>query len=62
MISESLCIWFIAVPLAFIASLVWHLPVHMALLVTRTEMLIRAAILTKRYISKKWMNTVITDL
>ncbi len=62
MISESMCIWFIAVPLAFIASLVWHLPVHMALLVTRTEMFIRAAILTKRYLSKKWMNTVITDL
>ena len=62
MISESMCIWFIAVPLAFIASLVWHLPVHMALLVTRTEMFIRAAILTKRYLSEKWMNTVITDL
>lgn len=62
MISESMCIWLIAVPLAFTASLVWHLPVHLALLVTRTEMFIRAAILTKRYLSKKWMNTVITDL
>ena len=62
MISESMCIWLIAVPLAFISSLVWHLPVHLALLVTRTEMLIRGAILAKRYLSKKWMNTVITDL
>ncbi len=62
MISESLCIWLIAVPLAFTASLVWHLPVHLALLVTRTEMIIRGAILAKRYLSKKWMNTVITDL
>lgn len=62
MLSESACIWFIAVPLAFIASLVWHLPVHLALLVTRTEMLIRGGILAKRYLSKKWMNTVITDL
>lgn len=62
MISESMCIWLIAVPLAFTASLVWNLPVHLALLVTRTEMFIRAAILTKRYFSKKWMNTVITDL
>ena len=62
MISESMCIWFIAVPLAFISSLVWHLPVHLALLVTRTEMLIRGGILAKRYLSKKWMNTVITDL
>ncbi len=62
MLSESMCVWFIAVPLAFVASLVWHLPVHLALLVTRTEMLIRAAILAKRYMSKKWMNTVISDL
>lgn len=62
MISESACIWLIAVPLAFTASLVWHLPVHLALLVTRTEMIIRGAILAKRYLSKKWMNTVITDL
>ena len=62
MLSESACIWLIAVPLAFTASLVWHLPIHLALLVTRTEMLIRGTILAKRYLSKKWMNTVITDL
>ena len=62
MLSESACIWLIAVPLAFTASLVWHLPVYMALLVTRTEMFIRGAVLAKRYLSKKWMNTVITDL
>jgi putative MATE family efflux protein len=62
MISESACIWLIAVPLAFTAALVWHLPVHLALLVTRTEMIIRGTILAKRYLSKKWMNTVITDL
>ena len=62
MLSESVSIWLIAVPLAFTASLVWHLPVYMALLVTRTEMFIRGAVLAKRYLSKKWMNTVITDL
>ena len=62
MIAEMSCVWLIAIPLAFISALVWHLPVHLALLVTRTEIFIRAAIVTKRYISKKWMNTVITDL
>ena len=62
MICEGMCVWFIAVPLAFTAALVWHLPVHQALLVTRIEIFIRAAILTKRYMSKKWMNTVISDL
>ena len=56
------CVWLIAIPLAFIAALVWQLPVHLALLVTRIEIFIRAVIITKRYVSKKWMNTVITDL
>lgn len=62
MISESLCIWLVAVPLAFFSSLVLHLPIHLALLVTRTENFFRGAILAKRYLSKKWMNTVIEDL
>ena len=62
MIAEMTCIWLIAIPLAFISALVWHLPVHLALLVTRIEIFIRAAIVTKRFVSKKWMNTVITDL
>lgn len=62
MIAEMSCVWLIAIPLAFIAALVWQLPVHLALLVTRIEIFIRAVIITKRYVSKKWMNTVITDL
>ena len=62
MIAEMSCVWLIAIPLAFISALVWHLPVHLALLVTRIEMFVRAAIVTKRYASRKWMNTVITDL
>lgn len=59
---ESGTVWLIAVPLAFAAALIWHLPIHLALLVTRTELIVKAIILTKRYVSKKWMNTVIEDL
>ena len=55
-------IWLVAVPLAFISALVWHLPIHLALLMTRTESLIKVVILSARYKSKKWMNTVIEDL
>ena len=62
MIAESGCVWLFAVPLAFIAALVWHLPIHLALLVTRAEMVLKGFILAKRYLSKKWMNTVISDL
>lgn len=62
MLVESGTVWLVAVPLAFIAALVWHLPIHLALLVTRFELIIKAIILAKRYSSKKWMNTVIEDL
>ena len=62
MFTECGTIWLIAVPLAFISALVWHLPIHFALLMTRTESLVKAVILTRRYKSMKWMNTVIEDL
>lgn len=62
MIAEGLCIWLIAVPLAFVSVLIWHLPIHLAVLMTRVETLVRGAILLKRYLSKKWMNIVIEDL
>ena len=62
MLVECGSIWLVAVPLAFISALVWHLPIHLALLMTRTESLIKVVILSARYKSKKWMNTVIEDL
>ena len=62
MLTECGTVWLVAVPLAFISALVWHLPIALALLVTRSELLVKGAIFIKRYISQKWMNTVITDL
>ena len=62
MFTECGSIWLIAVPLAFISALVWHLPIHLALLMTRTECLVKFIILSKRYLSGKWMNNVIHDL
>ena len=62
MFVECGSIWLIAVPLAFLSALVWHLPIHLALLMTRIESLIKVVILYARYKSRKWMNTVIDDL
>ena len=62
MLVECGSIWLIAVPLAFMSAIVWHLPIHLALLMTRTESLIKVVILSSRYRSKKWMNTVIENL
>jgi len=62
MLAECGSIWLLAVPLAFLSALVWHLPIHLALLMTRIEVLAKFYILTKRYLSDKWMNTVIRGL
>ena len=62
MLAECGSIWLLAVPLAFLSALVWHLPIHLALLMTRIEVLAKFYILTRRYLSDKWMNTVIRGL
>lgn len=62
MLAECTTVWFVAVPLAFIAALVLHLPIHLAVLLTRAESVVKATILLYRYRSGKWVNTVIEDL
>lgn len=62
MFTEVGCIWSVAVPLAFAASLWWHLPIYLAVLCVRGNDLVESIILYHRFKSKKWMNTVITGL
>ena len=59
MLAESGCVWLVAVPLAFLGATVWHLPIHWCFVLIRIEELVKGIILTWRYMSKKWMNTVI---
>ena len=62
MIAECSCVWFVAVPLAFAAALLWHLPIYLAVLLTKAEEITKWFILMKRFRSEKWANTVITGL
>ncbi len=62
MIAETCTVWLIGVPVAFIASLYFGWPVYFALLATKTEELVKGIILTKRYLSKKWLNNVIKGI
>lgn len=62
MIAESSCVWLVAVPIAFAAALIWHLPIYIAFLLTRIEDVVKCVILTWRYMSRKWMNIVIEGI
>ncbi len=62
MIAETCTVWLIGVPMAFITSLYFGWPVYFALLAVKSEELVKGIILTKRYLSKKWLNNVIKDI
>ncbi|MGF6376031.1 putative MATE family efflux protein [Clostridiales Family XIII bacterium PM5-7] len=62
MMAECSCVWFVAVPMAFFSTMVLGLPIHFAVLVTKLDEVVKCVILTKRFISKKWMNNVIGGL
>ena len=49
----------IGVPLAFITSLYLHWPVYLAVLAVKAEGVVKGIILSRRYISRKWIRNVI---
>lgn len=62
LILEMGSIWLYAVPMAFITTLVLHLPIYLAVLLVKTEDIIKFVILSKRFWSKKWAKNVIHDI
>ena len=62
MVTEVSAVWLIGVPLAFITSLMLGWPVYLAVLAVKSEGVVKGVILTLRYRSRKWLNTVIEGL
>lgn len=62
MITETSTVWLIGVPVAFMTSLYFQLPIYMAVLSVKAEEAVKAIFLTKRYLSRKWLNNVIHNI
>ena len=62
MVTEVGAVWLIGVPLAFITSLALHWPVYLAVLAVKTEGVVKGIILTRRYLSRKWLRNVIEGI
>ena len=62
MITESLCVWLIGVPMAFIATKWLRLPIYFAVLLVCMEEVVKSFLLFKRFISKKWVKNVINTM
>jgi len=52
----------IAVPLAFLAGLVWKLPAHVVYILVASEELFKIVVGIMRLLSKKWINNVTHQL
>jgi Na+-driven multidrug efflux pump len=61
MILDLVGIWAIGVPLAFVSTLVWHLPVHWVLACVFFEEILKSFITIPRFKSKRWVNNVIRE-
>ncbi|QHI72446.1 MATE family efflux transporter [Aminipila terrae] len=59
---ETGTVWLYAVPMAFITALVLHLPIYLAVLLVKTEDILKSFILVRRFRSKKWAKNVIHDV
>ena len=62
MITEVSAVWLIGVPMAFAGALVFQWPVWLVILAIKSEELVKCCVLFKRFISKKWVRTVIHDM
>jgi len=59
MFMELTTIWVVGVPAALIGGFVLHLPVHGVYLMVLLEELVKVFIITKRYLSQRWINDLV---
>jgi len=62
MVTEVGTVWLIGVPLAFFTTMVLGLPIYLAVLAVKTEEVVKAAILLRRFYSRKWAKNMVDDL
>lgn len=62
MMAEIGSIWLYAVPMAFITTMVFDLPIYFAVMLVKSEEIFKFGILLKRFLSKKWAKNVIHDI
>ena len=62
MVVDSIAVWLVGVPIAIITTRFLRLPIYICVLLVRAEELVKFFALIRRFLSKKWVNTVTTNL
>lgn len=61
-IVQGVTLWFIGIPLSFVAAFVLHLPIYLVVATTAIEELVKVVIVARRYKSNKWINNIVNDV
>ena len=59
MFTELFSVWIIGVPAALVGGFVLHLPVYYVYALVLVEEIVKAIIITRRYLSRKWINDLV---
>ena len=62
MIVESIAVWLVGVPIAFLSTRFLRLPIYFCVLLVKIEEFSKFYLLFKRFLSKKWVKNVIRNL
>ena len=60
MVTDSIFVWLIGIPLAFISVLVFKWPIYLVLAAVFVEEVFKFAVIYSRVLSKKWLNNLIS--
>jgi putative MATE family efflux protein len=60
MVTDSIFVWLIGIPLAFISVLVFKWPIYLVLAAVFAEEALKFAVIYTRVLSKKWLNNLIS--
>ncbi|WP_278244984.1 MATE family efflux transporter [[Clostridium] dakarense] len=58
---QGCTLWFVGIPLAYIAAFILHLPVHLVVAFTVSEEILKATLIIKRFKSFKWLRNIVND-
>ncbi|MBO3443545.1 MATE family efflux transporter [Clostridium sp. CCUG 7971] len=60
-ILQGCTLWFVGIPLAYIAAFILHLPVYLVVAFTVSEEILKAILIVKRFKSFKWLRNIVND-
>lgn len=61
MLCEVSTMWLVGVPIVWVSALYCNLPVYLVVLLAQWEEVVKCFFLTRRFLSKKWMNVLVHD-